>query len=80
MARWLAAGLVYAAVLACLTRGLIRSLREQRVAHRFYLFEKDRKIEYATRRLQPGQYWFSITVQFLLWALVCWSGIKQMVR
>jgi hypothetical protein len=72
--------LVYSAVLAHVTIALIVSLRERRVPHRLYLLEKNRKLEWATSRQNPIEYWLSVVLQFLLWALISWSGIDSIIR
>jgi hypothetical protein len=71
--------LIYAAVWLYITHDIFRSLRDQRVPHRLYLLEKNRKFEPATRRNQPLEYWLSIIIQFLLWTLVAWAGIHRAI-
>jgi hypothetical protein len=58
---------------------LFRCLRDERVPHRWYFLEKNRGFDYATRRRQPIEYWLSLILQFLLWALISWTCIHYVV-
>src|SRR5579863_3133820 len=70
------AWVLYVGLWFYLSAGLLASLRVGRVQHRWYLLEKNRPLDYATRLRHPIEYWTSVAIQFLVLALVSWAGIN----
>ena len=70
--------LIYVGLSFYLGTGILNGLRAGRVPHRWYLLEKNRNRNYATRRDNPIEYWASLAAQLVLWSLVStpvWSKL-----
>ena len=54
-------------------------VKQGKVQHRFYLLEKHKKYEYATRQDQPLEYWITVMIHILWASFFGWVLVSKLL-